>query len=231
MKPRAPRILLVEDDPVSRAFLAAALAALPALVDTAASGAQALRRAGAGDRHALWLVDAHLPDTDGPALLAGLRAQAPWTPAIAHTASRDAAAAGALRAAGFAQVLYKPITALGLQAAVRRMLRPALAVAEAAPWPQWDDAAALAALKHDRAHVMALRSLFLDELPGQRAAVLAALAARDREAAAAVLHRLRAGCGFVGAARLEAATAALQREPESAAALRAFIQAAGLLLR
>jgi CheY-like chemotaxis protein len=44
MKPtNPPRILLVEDDPVSRAFLVAAVEALPAVGDGAAHCAQARR--------------------------------------------------------------------------------------------------------------------------------------------------------------------------------------------
>lgn len=228
MKPVAARILLVEDDPVSRAFLAAALAAVPARVDAAASGAEALRRAGAGGGHDLWLVDAHLPDGDGAALLGRLRARAPGVPAIAHTASDDAGAAQALRDAGFAEVLRKPITVHGLRKAVRAALRHASASASAAavaePAPHWNDAVAMSALRNDSGHVGALRMLFLGELPAQRDAILAALADGDRESATAVLHRLRASCGFVGAVQLEAAVCALQREPASAGALQDFIR-------
>jgi CheY-like chemotaxis protein/HPt (histidine-containing phosphotransfer) domain-containing protein len=231
MKPRIPRILLVEDDPVSRAFLAVALGALPAEVDAAASAAEALACAGDGIGHDLWLVDAHLPDADGPGLLASLRERAAWTPAIAHTAAPDAATAEALRAAGFAGVLRKPISAGALRAAARRALRPAAAVADPGSEPPgWDDAVALAALRNDGTHVEALRGLFLGELPGQRDAVVMALAVGDRANAAAVLHRLRASCGFVGAVRLEMAAWTLQHEPGSADALQHFVEAIDVLL-
>lgn len=229
MKPRAPRILLVEDDAISRAFLSLALEALPAAVDAAASAGAAVRCADNGG-HDLWLVDAHLPDADGAALLARLRARSPWVPAIAHTAGNDVDAAAALHAAGFAEVLRKPVTAHGLRVAVRRMLRhpPGSAVAE--PAPHWDDAVAMSALRNDGGHVGALRLLFLQELPGQRDAIVEALARGDRESAVGVLHRLRAGCGFVGAVRLEAAVCALQRAPASAGALQDFILGVDSLL-
>jgi DNA-binding NarL/FixJ family response regulator len=178
----------------------------------------------------VWLVDAHLPDADGADLLARLRTRAPPVPAIAHTAADDVDAADALRAAGFAEVLRKPITARGLRAAVRRALRQAVGVGVAEQALHWDDAVAMAALRNDSDHVGALRMLFLGELPGQRDAIVAALAGGDRASATAVLHRLRASCGFVGAVRLEAAVCALQREPASAGALQGFIRAVDSLL-
>ena len=55
-----PRVLLVEDDPISGRVLAAAVAALPARVDTACSCAAALELA-ARFRHDAWLIDAHDP--------------------------------------------------------------------------------------------------------------------------------------------------------------------------
>src|SRR5690606_26492213 len=72
---QVPRILLVEDDPVTQAYLAAVLEALPATVDAVASAGEAMRAVSGGGRgtHALWLVDAHLPDADGAGLLARLR--------------------------------------------------------------------------------------------------------------------------------------------------------------
>lgn len=219
-----PNILLVEDDPVSRAFLEAATAALPATVATAgdAASAGALANASAFD---LWLIDAHLPDATGAELLARLREAGFAAPALAHTASRDADAHAALREAGFAGVIAKPIDAASWQAALRHALRidPGAHVADATAWrygerPLWDDAAALAALNGNREHVAALRRLFLDELPGQRALIA------NADTRVATLHRLRASCGFVGAARLDAAVQALQ-ESKTEAALQGVLDA------
>jgi len=95
--------------------------------------------------------------------------------------------------------------------------------------PPWDDAVALAALNGERAHVEALRGLFIAELPAARAAVCAAAGAGDRPALAAALHRLAASCGFVGAAELAAAVAGLRARPDSVEALARFEQAAARL--
>ena len=221
MKPMAPaRVLLVEDDPVSRAFLAAAAAPL-ARVTALASGAAALRCHATAPPFDLWLLDARLPDGDGASLLAALRVDAPCTPALAHTADPDPGVARTLLDAGFLEVLVKPCAATALRAALQRALAGAVCVAEA-PAPDWDDAAALMALRGERAHVAMLRGLFVAELPRQRDAVLHAAGRGDTEACVAILHRLRAGCGLVGATRLDAAVRALQARPLSRSAREGF---------
>src|SRR5690606_25694205 len=104
-----------------------------------------------------------------------------------------------------------------LHAALHRWLPAATT-----PRPCWDDAAALAALGGQAAHVQALRGMFLEELPAQRARIAAAAAQADDTAVRAELHRLVASCGFVGAARLGDAVQALRAAPLDAAALRAL---------
>jgi CheY-like chemotaxis protein len=229
-----PRILLVEDDPTTAAFLTAAAEALPADVDSVGSVAAALAQAPAHD-YALWLVDAHLPDGEGATLLAELRAAGLRVPAIAHTASREAPVHDALHGAGFAAVLVKPLSATALRAALAGALGSMRAprvseAAHAAPipglQPPWDDAAALRALNGERAHVDALRVLFRDELPAARDLVATAVREGDGDALRGVLHRLRASCGFVGARRLEDAVVALQVSAAPADALDAFLDAA-----
>jgi CheY-like chemotaxis protein/HPt (histidine-containing phosphotransfer) domain-containing protein len=227
-----PRVLLVEDDAVSRSFLAAALEALPSEVAAAATCAEALRRDLSFD---LWLIDANLPDGDGAELLRRLRARTPDVPAIGHTADHSAESRNRLLHAGFAEVLIKPLTATQLQASVRRWLKP-LALAESpasyaivTPLADWDDDAALIALNGNREHVAMLRKLFLDELPAAKHAVLSSFQAADDERLRGALHKLRASCGFVGAAKLAKAVARLQQDPSSIAALERFTQAVDAL--
>jgi CheY-like chemotaxis protein len=236
--PRAPGILLVEDDATSRAFLATALAGLPARVISAAGAAEALAVAAAGAPFDLWLVDAHLPDAEGSALLAALRLLAPGTPALAHTATRDPGYAATLRADGFDGVLRKPVALATLRAMVRDALRApptrtvmdvdaatAVAEAPAAGWfaadatPTRGGPGGVLASASARA---TLRALFHAELTVQRASVERALAAGDIASATGMLHRLRASCGFAGAAALGAAVRALQSDPGSLDALRRF---------
>lgn len=227
-----PRILLVEDDPTSRAFLLAATRALPADVDVAPDMATAIGIA-TSRTHALWLFDARLPDGSGAALLQALRERGLATPAIAHTASREPAEHDALRAAGFIDTLAKPLPAAEWTLALRRALgggggataEDAGGYQGGAPRPVWDEAQALAALGNNPSNVSGLRALFLSELPAARDAVAGAARQGDAVRVRDHLHRLRAGCGFVGAARLLDAVLRLEASPASPPALRAFLDA------
>ncbi|UNK50389.1 response regulator [Lysobacter sp. S4-A87] len=226
-----PRVLLVEDDPISRSFLGAALAGVPAEVDAADSLAAGIALASSQD-YALWMIDARLPDGSGSQLLARLREQHPHTPALAHTAAHESTILDALLAAGFGEVLVKPMPASTVQSAVQRMLGLSgaqsrnLAVADDGPLPLWDYDAAARALNGNRTHVDTLRGLFALELPKSLQAIAEAGARGDGDAMRGDLHRLRASCGFVGALRLAAAVEALHREPGSQTLLHAFELAA-----
>lgn len=218
-----PRILLVEDDPTSRAFLAAAAAGTPARVDEADGVATALALSGT-TRHDLWLVDANLPDGSGAALLQQLRASHAGVAAIAHTACTEPATADALRAAGFDDVLVKPLPATAVQAAIRARIGSVAAAPTTRP--VWDDAAAAAALNGNMTHVQTLRGLFADDLPDTQARVQSAASRGDVAGMQAELHKLRASCGFVGAGRLGDAVAALQDAPDDPGRIAAFESAA-----
>ncbi|HET8818134.1 MAG TPA: response regulator [Xanthomonadaceae bacterium] len=240
-----PRVLVVEDDPVSRAFFREVLAGLPAVVDVAARCDTAL--ASARDRpHALWLVDAHLPDGGAVALLPRLRGVPGGGDAVAlaHTASRETTVHDALLAAGFVEVLAKPLGAASLLAAARRRLRmrvrepratfarvPAASARVAGPAATgpWDDAAALAALG-SAAQVQALRALLAGELPRIVAQVGNALRARDAAAARALLHQLASACAFTGAHRLGDAVRRLHRDPFDVSVAGAFHEEAASVL-
>ena len=219
---KIPTILLVEDDPVSAAFLCEAAALLPALVDAASSIAGALKMAD-NQRHDLFLIDAHLPDGQGEALLQALRDRGMDAPALAHTAARELALTRKLLAAGFADVLCKPLSVADLLQALRRHLPvPAAELQSGGKQPVWDDAAALAALGGEKSNVQALRGLFLGELPGQRQRISAACVNGDDAKVRDELHRLVASCGFVGAARLGQSVRSMQAAPLDPHALQAL---------
>ena len=237
---RLPRLLLVEDDATSQAYLRTVLEALPAHVEVAATLAAALH-AGGDVQHDLWLIDANLPDGSGAQLLARLRARHPHVPALAHTADGSDEIRQGLLQAGFAQVLAKPLARAELLAAVRGQLGPVAATEvvvvgadaddTAASAPDWDDVAALGALNGQQAHVAALRSLFLSELARDRTHIASALQRHDTPTLRDHLHRLQASCGFVGASRLGQAVRQLRQAPEADSARRQFDAAVSALLQ
>jgi two-component system response regulator MprA len=113
---RAPRILVVEDDPDVRRLLARVVAASGYRVDTAADGLEALRRI-QRERPDLLLTDLIMPGLDGWRLIAQVQALDLGIPIIVVTALDDAAPAGVA-------VLRKPWDVAQLRAAIAERLPP-----------------------------------------------------------------------------------------------------------
>ncbi|PJK10045.1 response regulator [Lysobacteraceae bacterium NML08-0793] len=223
------RLLLVEDDPVTQAFLSEAARALPAEV-ISASTAEEARQLASGQHFDAWLIDAHLPDATGATLLAQLRqSHGQTTPALAHTASQAPQQLTALEAAGFAAVIIKPLPADSWRNALRQLLN-LHPENKAATSGDWDDVGALRALNGNREALETLRALFSRELPQQYQKIIAALDAADTDTALGELHRMKASCAFVGATALLQAVIALHAQPESAEARTHFIDKAEKIL-
>jgi HPt (histidine-containing phosphotransfer) domain-containing protein len=161
------------------------------------------------NRHALWLIDVHLPTAAAskllPACARAARTHRHWRipqPTATHSAS-DACSMPASRRAGQADHAT-PVAGGGTRT------DPAVT---SPPAGDWDDDAALKALNGQSAHVQALRELFLSELPGVRERVVLGAQAGNVDALRAELHRLQASCGFVGADRMGNAVTALRSQP------------------
>lgn len=199
--------LLAEDEPVSQHFLMEALALLDWRCSAASDGNAALALA-QSRRFDLLVLDLNLPNISGPELLARLRADPDAAsrdaPALALSADPDPELEPRLRLRGFAAVGRKPIAVDALAALVSNCLDPQAipSLPAAPPMAVWDDAAARRATGGQDDIVLALRELMRRELPVQRSRLLAALAIDDRATARAELHRLKAACGFCGAAAL-----------------------------
>ncbi|MBO9663472.1 response regulator [Dokdonella sp.] len=204
-----PRVLVADDNPLSLHFFAEALRTLGCVAEMATDGADALRRANAS-RFEVLLLDARMPGLDGAEVLARLRAGAGLSRravAIATTAAAEARIDADLLAAGFVDVLHKPLTVAELRAA---LARHSIEPAPPDPAPALDDARALAAAGGDATIVSALRGLLaaeLDALPSEMAAIAAA---RDADALRQRLHKLDASAGFCGAPALGEASASLR---------------------
>jgi CheY-like chemotaxis protein len=210
-----PLVLIVDDDPVSRRFLRAAVERCGCEVMTVADAHAALQTLRANAAHLL-LIDRRMPGMDGVALLLAVRAQGIDAPAIATSAELDAQQVYALRAAGFAATLTKPVSLAAIHELLREFLADAILPVDATartdadePAHLLDDAAALTAIGGDREALRALRGMFageldalVDDLKTERTGPTAELSER--------LHRLRASCGFCGAVAV--ATAARHLE-------------------
>lgn len=203
------KILLAEDDPISQVFLREAIQACGGEPTVCADGSSALAQARVGGWNLL-ILDHHLPGLDGDVVLAVLRAElAPGTrlpPAIATTAEPASASAGLLQA-GFAKVLPKPLALDALRAVLETF------GCRATPL---DDAAALRVCGSP-ATVERLRRLFAEqELPHIQNEF--EQLGENCQAFRPTLHRLRASCGFCGAAELAQASDALLAALASGAA-------------
>lgn len=195
-----PRILLAEDDPVSRMFLLETLRDIGLAVAAVGDGNAALAAA-RSECFDLLILDHRLPGMDGDRVLMMLRAKenaaSRLATALATTADPDPDVHALLRGAGFACVQVKPLDAASLGQTLRGL--GIVAAADAL-----DHAAGLSASGSAGA-LRALRELFVRELV-ELDDELECLS-RDPLALDERLHRLRAACGFCGATTLaDAAT-------------------------
>lgn len=120
----APRLLVVDDDPLAQEVLHQALAATGAQLEFATGGAQALDRVieTAPD---LLLLDLVMPGIDGWQVLAALQATGALrhTPVIAITRLLDEDCEAQALASGATDFITKPFSPTVLQARVRNVLR------------------------------------------------------------------------------------------------------------
>lgn len=196
------RILLVEDNPVSREFLHEALKPLAIMVDVADTLAAAclLARQRA---HTLFLCDVHLPDAGPLEIFESLIRIQPKTEIVAITAEANPTVSLNLRDMGYRDVWGKPISMATLQNNVARLIdvRSGGALPET-EFGHWDESSALRAVGNNPATLEALRKLFLAELPLQIKTIETAQKNNDVATVKSECHKLLSGCGFVGAIRL-----------------------------
>ena len=125
MTPADPlRVLYVEDDRISALLMATMVATEPDIdLRIAEDGAEAMTAVAGDWRPELLVLDAHLPDTSGQALLARLRALPGLTVVPAYMCSADDLPEDHQRAAdaGFDRYWTKPVTVPLVQACLRAL--------------------------------------------------------------------------------------------------------------
>lgn len=196
------KILMAEDEPISRRVTGAMLARAGHRVTAVAGGAEAVA-ATAAEAFDLVLLDVQMGAMDGPAAARGIRAlpHGATVPILALTASPWPEAMDACRAAGMNGCLIKPLDLARLDAALA-----------AGDWPG-DAPAASAVPLLDRAYLASLAADLPPELFGAALAAcdvslaqsLGGLAAAPAPSdAVALLHKLRGTAGTYGLTALHA---------------------------
>jgi two-component system, OmpR family, copper resistance phosphate regulon response regulator CusR len=120
--PLVPRILLVDDEPKIRGFIARALTAAGYAIDCASGGAEALRQAGIGE-YGLVILDLIMPDMDGRSVLTALIRDRPDQPVLVLSCLDDVTTKVNCLDLGAHDYLTKPFSLEELLARVRVQLR------------------------------------------------------------------------------------------------------------
>lgn len=207
------RILLVEDNSVSREFLHEALKTLPVSIDVADTLASACQLAELHE-HALFLCDVHLPDGGPPKIFQSLKQCQAHVAIVAITADASPVACSNLIETGYQEVWGKPITVAALQNNVSRLCGfNHSSSRNDFKHELWDESSALRAVGNNTETLVALRKMFLAELPQQIKTIKLAHENSDYTALKGECHKLLASCGFVGAARLSQSIKQLSEHP------------------
>jgi signal transduction histidine kinase/DNA-binding response OmpR family regulator len=229
------QVLVAEDHPVNRKYLAALLDSLGHQVHFAEDGQEAVQ-AVRNHRYDAVLMDLHMPVLDGVAATQAIRAlhgSAGAVPIIALTADAFTETRDRCLAAGMNGFLIKPVNVQELAAALARRAAPAATQPDDPPAPGIDDAELL-----DTERMTQVRSV----LPGDRFGLLAASLLSDgrdaaREMREALLrndhHALRETAHRTKGAALSLGLRALARAAEDLqnAAGHADVPTLGALLQ
>jgi two-component system OmpR family response regulator len=118
----AARLLVVDDEPRIRDFIARALSAAGYAIDFACTGRDGLHRAVAGD-YDLMILDLVMPDMDGREILAELRRERPEQAVLVLSCLSDVSTKVDCLELGAQDYLTKPFSLAELLARVRVRLR------------------------------------------------------------------------------------------------------------
>jgi DNA-binding NtrC family response regulator len=117
-------ILIVDDDPVQRRLLEAAVSRIGRSVVSADGGRAALEKlASAPDGFALVVLDLVMPETDGLAVLRAMRERGIMIPVIVQTAQAGIDTVVAAMRAGAFDFVVKPVSPERLQAAIANAIK------------------------------------------------------------------------------------------------------------
>jgi signal transduction histidine kinase/DNA-binding response OmpR family regulator len=232
----APRILLVEDNPVNREVAVAMLENLGCVIDTAENGRLAVEAVNAGTYDAV-LMDCQMPTMDGLTATGEIRlceqtSDAARLPIIALTANAMEGDRERCLAAGMDDFLSKPFTQQQLATLLRRWL-----ALRALPEPERRDMSRvplidsavlrnIAALAKP-ALLNSMIELYLQHSPGLIDAIETAAANMQPDALSQAVHTLKSSTSNLGGTRL----AMVAKECEVLVREGGITQAAPVVLR
>jgi CheY-like chemotaxis protein len=232
----APRILLVEDNPVNREVAVAMLENLGCVIDTAENGRLAVEAVNAGSYDAV-LMDCQMPIMDGLTATAEIRlreqtSDASRLPIIALTANAMEGDRERCLAAGMDDFLSKPFTQQQLATLLRRWL-----ALRALPEPERRDMSRVplidsAVLRNIAALAKpalldSMIELYLQHSPGLIDAIETAAANMQPDALSQAVHTLKSSTSNLGGTRL----AMVAKECEVLVREGGITQAAPVVLR
>jgi PAS domain S-box-containing protein len=214
-----PMILVAEDNETNRKVIVYELEQLGFACEVAANGRLAFERWRSGN-FALLLTDLHMPEMDGYALAAAVRAAEPpgrRTPIIALTANVQPEEEARCRAGGMDAYLTKPIGLPQLRAAIERWLGEDTAAGAGAATVRTEpadgvvDISTLAALVGDQASAInEILQSFRASATRSSADLARDWAQGDWRGVAAVAHKLKSSARAIGARRLGEICATLE---------------------
>jgi PAS domain S-box-containing protein len=223
--PEKARILLVEDNAVNRTVALGLLKTLGLRADTAADGEEALAALERAP-YDLVLMDCQMPKMDGYEATRRIRRMegaARATVVVAMTAHAMSGDRLKCLEAGMNDHIAKPVSRSALVGVLKRRLPKAAIIAEpsagdgetqrggAAPDAVWNRPELLRLLGGDESLVREITEAFLEDMPLEIGALMAALESGDTETVKEHAHTIKGSAGSVGGAALFSAAFELEK--------------------
>ena len=205
------RVLLAEDEPVSRALLQRILEKRGASVSLARNGVEAVRAVEEGMFHCV-LMDVNMPVMDGYEAASLVRRMHPELPILALSADEEEHNKAPALAAGMNDFLSKPVDADALAATVARLVGEARARPELdAARPRVDFEAGLRSTGGDAAFYEQMLAKFRASYAVSDREIAEALAYGDVVGARRIAHSVKGVAGNLGARELQERAAVLEQ--------------------
>jgi CheY-like chemotaxis protein/HPt (histidine-containing phosphotransfer) domain-containing protein len=219
-------VLVVEDNAVNQRVIEAMLGKRGYAVDCAGNGREALAMLAVGS-YGLVFMDCQMPEMDGYEATAALRAReggrGARLPVVAMTAHAMKGDRERCLAAGMDDYLSKPLRPEQLDAVLERRLGAPGAVAPASPEPDPSqalvDEARVRVFRDDYPEIVEqLVALFVDSTPPLLDELRTGAESGDGDAVRRAAHKLKGSCQNIGAGRMAARAARLERDASAAPA-------------